>query len=1116
MDGKKLCLGCMEFYDTDLDVCPYCGYAEGTQSSHVLHLTPGTVLHRRYIVGKSLGYGSFGVTYIGWDKLMKRKVAIKEYLPSEYATRMLKTSEIIVPSAESSQNKYDKGMKKFRQEAEKLAKVGNIDGVVYVYDTFEENNTAYIVMEYLHGQTLAAYMQEKGILSEEETLDLMLPVLQALESIHEKHIIHRDISPDNIFISVDSAGNRKVKLIDFGAAKFASSSHSKSLTVLLRPGYSPEEQYRSGGEQGPYTDVYAVAAVMYQMVTGVRPPDALERRTSIERKKKDLIAEPGTLNRELSDNFETALMNALNVKIEDRTATADDFIAELISFEKVKRRGNSIKQIDFFRWPLWAKILVPVSGLAAVALLIGAGIWLNSLFSAKEFVMPENCTRVVNFTGATSREAEELAQDAGLVMGISDTEFSPAMTGNRVLQQDQAAGSIVPVNTLVNMVLSTDLMSFAMPDVTGMSIQDARYALECMGMEIQIQEGTLNGLTACGIVSQDIEPYSEVIFGQTVVLTVTPEDENPAGNVPQLAGLSYGEALSAAEAAGVRMVVKQRVFSRDCSEATVLEQGADAGSELKSGEAVAVTVAVPWREFAMPNLLYKDRETAVQILKNIGINPEIEEQVSEVVTKDMVFGQSVMKDAAVEPDALVVLTVSSGTTPFEMPSIEGLAAEEAEKTLTEYKLVPLEEKGYDENVAEGSVISQNIASGTSVTRGTEVTYVVCSHEGLQKVPDVRNQNVEQAKSALESAGFAVQVDTNGGYNPTVPKDAVLSQFPNGGTMQAEGSTVTITLSKGPEPVPETTAPPATQGPASFTWSDWGPSAPAGSETRSKTQYRYRVRETTTSGSPTLDGWSLYNTSGAWSDWSGWSDWTTSPISASDSVSVETITQYRYRDMEYTSSTSASLDGWTQIGSSESYTDYGGWSEWNDAAVSASDTRQVETATIWGYYYFQCPGCGNHWHGWDFKCASWGGGGCGTYVPESGWHRMWSTTNWDSAGLYEFHGTGKYATDSLPGGRWFRWEYGGVTGYRYRDRSKVTTYSYQKWGDWSGWGDTPVSASSERQVETRTLYRSRTRSVIYTYHFERWGNWSAYSDTPAYANSDTEVQTRTLYSYKIYQ
>ena len=169
--------------------------------------------------------------------------------------------------------------------------------------------------------------------------------------------------------------------------------------------------------------------------------------------------------------------------------------------------------------------------------------------------MPENCTRVVNFTGATSREAEELAQDAGLVMGISDTEFSPAMTGNRVLQQDQAAGSIVPVNTLVNMVLSTDLMSFAMPDVTGMSIQDARYALECMGMEIQIQEGTLNGLTACGIVSQDIEPYSEVIFGQTVVLTVTPEDENPAGNVPQLAGLSYGEALSAAEAAGVRMVV---------------------------------------------------------------------------------------------------------------------------------------------------------------------------------------------------------------------------------------------------------------------------------------------------------------------------------------------------------------------------------------------------------------------------------------------------------------------------------------------------------------------------------------------------------------------------------
>lgn len=342
MDGKKLCLGCMEFYDTDVDVCPFCGYAEGTQSTHVLHLTPGTVLHRRYTVGKALGYGSFGVTYIGWDKLMKRKVAIKEYLPSEYATRMMKMTQIVVPSAESSKNKYDKGMEKFRQEAEKLAKVGNMDGVVYIYDTFEENNTAYIIMEYLHGQTLAAYMQEKGIFSEEETLDLMLPVLQALEAVHEKQIIHRDISPDNIFISTDSGGNRKVKLIDFGAAKFSSSSHSKSLTVLLRPGYSPEEQYRSGGEQGPHTDVYAVAAVMYQMVTGVCPPDALERRTSIERKKKDLLTEPEMLNRELSDNFETALMNALNVKIEDRTATADAFIAELISYEKVKRRGSSI------------------------------------------------------------------------------------------------------------------------------------------------------------------------------------------------------------------------------------------------------------------------------------------------------------------------------------------------------------------------------------------------------------------------------------------------------------------------------------------------------------------------------------------------------------------------------------------------------------------------------------------------------------------------------------------------------------------------------------------------------------------------------------------------------
>ena len=143
---KKLCMGCMEYYDASLDVCPHCGCVDGKESAHVLHMPPGTILHKRYVVGNALGYGSFGVTYIGWDKLMHRKVAIKEYLPSEYATRMLHETDLIVPDNARQQEKFEKGMGKFRQEAEKLAKLGHIDGVVYIYDPFEENHTAYIVI----------------------------------------------------------------------------------------------------------------------------------------------------------------------------------------------------------------------------------------------------------------------------------------------------------------------------------------------------------------------------------------------------------------------------------------------------------------------------------------------------------------------------------------------------------------------------------------------------------------------------------------------------------------------------------------------------------------------------------------------------------------------------------------------------------------------------------------------------------------------------------------------------------------------------------------------------------------------------------------------------------
>lgn len=1126
---KKLCMGCMEYYDASLDVCPHCGCVDGKESAHVLHMPPGTILHKRYVVGNALGYGSFGVTYIGWDKLMHRKVAIKEYLPSEYATRMLHETDLIVPDNARQQEKFEKGMGKFRQEAEKLAKLGHIDGVVYIYDTFEENHTAYIVMEYLQGETLASYLKTKGILTEKEILNLMIPVLQALQAVHEQNIIHRDISPDNIFLCQDSAGNRQVKLIDFGAARFATSSHSKSLTVLLRPGYSPEEQYRSSGEQGPHTDVYAVAAVMYQMATGKRPPDALERRTAIERKKRDLLEDPGKYNRDLSDNFVTALVNALNVKIEDRTPTADEFLQELISFEKVKLRGSSIKRIDFMRWPLWAKIGVPTACVAAIGVLIGIGFWLSHMaVEQTEITMPEGYTRVVDLIGTDLSTAEALAGENNLLVRARATEHSTRMDSNLVLLQDIDPGMVVLENTAVDVVISTGEESYRLPDLTGYPEALARWILECMsvGMEVEIGEAVEGVAPGC-VIAQNVDPFAEINSGDTVTVTLGGGDPSPGGTVPNLVGLPYDEARLQAAQAGLTVTVwTAKSYSADYTVPTVVGQNTEAGATLGAGGAVEVTVALPAQEFKMPNLMYKQQAVALELLKCVGVEPVVETFSSELLAAGVVSQQSIPADQTVRPGDTVTVTVSSGSTPFAMPEVLAQAEADAVALLKESALPVSVEYAYDPNVQEGCVISQSIGAGTEVQRGTAVTLVVCSTADLIALENVYGLTEEEASAKLQAAGLTVEI--NRIYSDDVAGGLVVSQAPAAQTHQEPGTLVMLTVSRGPELPPPTDPPAATQPPAAVEGPDlppdsdgWVTEIPAGVTEEyftieSKLQYRSRTKATTTSTESAMEGWTLYNTQTTWGEYGPWSDWSETKPVQSESTKIESKTLYRYRDKETTESTASSLSGWTLYDSETEWSSYGSWSDWQGGWVGESESRQVETRQVWSYYYFQCANCGTRMHGYDpGGCYTWAGG-CGADILESSWHSTWSTVSWDDAGLKDWHGTGKYYTTSLGDGqRWFQWTgpENPATQYRYRDRSQITTYFYWRWGSWSSWTEAAYSPSDTRQVETKVLYRTATRPQITTYYYEQWSAWSDWSDTPVTAAADVAVETRTVYRYR---
>lgn len=1044
MDSKKKqCMSCMEFYDSSFDVCPHCGHVEASTSKELLHIAPGKTITdpsgNAYLVGNSIGYGGFGITYVGYDIKLKRKVAIKEYLPSEFATRALNKTDVMVNSAEKKKQQFESGKSKFLQEAQKLAQVSNVDGIVHIYDSFEANNTAYIIMEYLEGETLATFLEHESKLTEEQANDIIIPVLQALDEVHSHGIIHRDIAPDNIFLAKDSKGNAQVKLIDFGASRYASTSHSKSLTVLIKPGYSPAEQYQSNGEQGTFTDVYAAGAVLYRMITGVQPVDAFERRTMIQSGKRDPLKDPTYYNTELSENFENALMNAMNVRVEDRSATASEFLEELISFEPVKRRGVTIRKIDFLKWPLWAKIAVPTAIVSAITLLI---LFITGVISFKwgqrEFDLPEDMAIVPDLTASDVAMAQERIAEIPLQLSNSGAIYAPGIPENVVQSQDTPIGTIVMKNSVISVVVSTGKEEYLMPDVTGMTEEYAIRAIECMGLTVKTETAKQSGLSNGCVVSQDIKPYSKVITGDTVTLKISEKAKATGTETPDFKGMTYEEALKAATEAGVDITVCDKKFSKECATTEVLSQEVDE-------DTVKINLAIAWHEFTMPNLLYKSKDDAVQLLKNIGISSSIVEENNDVVAIGLVLSQNIEKDKKVQPGAKAEITVSKGGKPFAMPNVVDQELSTAKTKLLDEGLSVTVEYDYDENVEEGHVISQSIKAKADVTRGENVTLIVCSTDGLTAVANVSGMSSNKAKATLEKQGFGVVISE--AESSSDQKGKVISQLPAAGTMQPEGKTIALTVGTGPKAKPAPAAKPTSKPTPAPTAKPTSKPTPA----------------PTAKPTPKQPG-----------EWSTWQTSLPSNVTSSK-YDIENKTQYRKKTRETTTSTNSSMSGWTQYDSETSFGDYGSWSSWSNTAVSESDTRQVETKNVAATYktqynysrYTEKTGG----HGWNGPTqGNWGGHYC-QYYQERGWTDAPLEYAWSDSGYSVYGYSGNY---------WYNQQTrqtqvtAAYTQYRYRDRSKTTTYYYERWSDWSSYGDSPISSSNNVKVDTRTVYRYRTK------------------------------------------
>lgn len=286
-------------------------------------LKPGVILKERYKIEEVIGAGGFGITYRAWDPLLQSYVAIKEYYPSGIATRSADSSKVCVPVGQE-QREYHRGRIRFLKEAQDVARFQSEPNIVSIYDYLEENDTAYMVMEYLHGCTLKQYIRENGgRLDTDHILHICLSVLDALAVVHKAGMIHRDISPENIFICEDLT----VKLIDFGAAKQVYLDGEQTMSVVLKPGYAPPEQYAKKDKQGPWTDIYALGATLYFAATGEKPEE------SFGRVLEDTIKPVCEVNPEIPRAMSQVIMRAMSVKIEDRYQTVEAMREALLAGE---------------------------------------------------------------------------------------------------------------------------------------------------------------------------------------------------------------------------------------------------------------------------------------------------------------------------------------------------------------------------------------------------------------------------------------------------------------------------------------------------------------------------------------------------------------------------------------------------------------------------------------------------------------------------------------------------------------------------------------------------------------------------------------------------------------
>lgn len=524
VNGRERCVGCMKPLTAE-GRCAYCGLQQDKYRPIPRCLRPGMCLRDRYVLGRVLGEGSFGISYIAWDCLLDTVVAIKEYFPASLVSRHISeededTNVYIYEKRESQ--KYQESLKKYLGEAKSLSAYYDLDGIVSVRDFFYANNTAYIVMGYVDGISVKEYVEKNGPIEGEKFLRMLEPVIQSLAKVHQTGVLHRDISPDNMLLTRDE----KLVLIDFGAARKENINMTRSMKVVFKRGFSPEEQYRTRGQQGAWTDVYALCATAYYALTGKAPDESIQRVL-----EDDMPSLTEMTDVDLPMQQKRAFMKGMTVDFHHRYQTMDEL------YQGLYQQGRDKKHLG--AWLAGAAALVCCVALLGTGAVYGLHKHSQAKKDAIQTEAPQQTAlaevtttpyaadvqeyQMISFKSMTKKEALKALAGQDTELSVQwKYRYSSRIKKGRIVTQSIPAKTRYRGETYSKIVLtiSKGKRKTEVPKLTGVSKERARTLLEERKLHWTWKEVEREGTEGI-VASQSRTAGSKVPVGTTIVVTIT-------------------------------------------------------------------------------------------------------------------------------------------------------------------------------------------------------------------------------------------------------------------------------------------------------------------------------------------------------------------------------------------------------------------------------------------------------------------------------------------------------------------------------------------------------------------------------------------------------------------